>query len=265
MFKKVLVAGFVSFATLIGFAHAAAPASPHTLSGNVGLYSQYVFRGLAQTDRDPALQGGFDYGHSSGFYVGTWASNISWLRDAAPSSYSSGGSLEMDFYGGFKGDIGKSGLSYDAGLLYYYYPGSIAAGSVKADTLELYTGLGWKWLSAKFSYGLNKKTFGVIDSRGTWYLDLGAAVPLGNSGVTLDLHYGKQKYRGAGGTNDTLFSYNDWKVGVSYALPQDFTIGAYYTDTSSANPLGYGSVAQGGAFPRNITDGTGTIYISKSF
>jgi len=62
---------------------AAAPATPatpeHTLTANVGLYSEYIFRGIAQTGGKPAVQGGFDYAHSSGFYAGTWASNISWL------------------------------------------------------------------------------------------------------------------------------------------------------------------------------------------
>jgi uncharacterized protein (TIGR02001 family) len=225
---------------------------------------------LTQTDRDPALQGGFDYSHASGFYAGTWASNISWLRDATPSSYTSGGSLEWDFYGGLKGTFGKSDFTYDVGLLYYYYPGSIApAPAIKADTLEIYGALGWKWITAKYSYSLNNKTFGVPDSRGTWYLDLGADVPLGETGLTLNLHYGKQKYdgqtAGAAFDNDTLYSYDDWKIGLTYALPKDFTIGVFYTDTSSANRLGYGSVSEGGVFPRNIAKGTGTVFIKKTF
>src|SRR4051794_36640047 len=80
----------------------AAPATPpeHTITGNVGFFSQYIFRGLTQTNRDPALQGGFDYAHSSGFYLGTWASNISWLKDGG--TYSGGGGIEGDFYRGFK-------------------------------------------------------------------------------------------------------------------------------------------------------------------
>jgi len=80
---------------------AAAPATPatpeHTLTANVGLYSEYIFRGIAQTGGKPAVQGGFDYAHSSGFYAGTWASNISWLEDFGAYDRSS---LEWDFYGG---------------------------------------------------------------------------------------------------------------------------------------------------------------------
>ena len=274
MFKKTVLVGMVATALSAGAAMAqtpAAPASPHTLTGNVGLFSQYIFRGLTQTDRKPALQGGFDYSHASGLYAGTWASNISWLRDATPSSYTSGGSLEWDFYGGFKNTIGKTDFTYDIGLLYYYYPGSIAPSpAIKADTLELYGALGWKWVTVKYSHSLNNKTFGVTDSRGTYYLEANADVPLGGSGLTLNLHYGKQKYDGNNGANNRIFSYNDWKVGVSYALPKDFTIGAFYTDTSSADVAGYGSTtecsASGcGVFPRNISKGTGTIFLKKTF
>jgi uncharacterized protein (TIGR02001 family) len=198
MIRKTVIAGALAAAFAPGLAlaqaPAPAPASPHTLTGNVGLYSQYIFRGLTQTDRDPALQGGFDYSHSSGLYLGTWGSNISWLRDFG--SYSGGGSLELDFYGGFKGNIGKSDFTYDVGALYYWYPGDVAPGFVKADTLELYGALGWKWLSVKYSHSVKNKTFGVPDSRGTYYLDFTANVPLGGTGLTAIAHWGKQKFDG---------------------------------------------------------------------
>ena len=76
---------------------APAPAPEHTLTANVGIFSQYIFRGLSQTAGKPAIQGGFDYAHSSGFYAGTWASNASWLEDFGLYTRSS---LEWDFYGG---------------------------------------------------------------------------------------------------------------------------------------------------------------------
>ena len=88
--------------TVSNFAAAAEePASPHSFTGNVGLFSQYVFRGLAQTNEEVALQGGFDYSHSVGIYAGLWGSNISWLRDAG--AYKAGGSAEIDLYAGYKG------------------------------------------------------------------------------------------------------------------------------------------------------------------
>lgn len=263
MFKKTIIAGLVASAFVP--AVAAAADSPHTLTGNVGIYSQYIFRGLAQTDRDPALQGGFDYSHSSGFYAGTWMSNISWLRDTA--AYSGGGSLEMDFYGGFKGAFGSSDFGYDVGLLQYYYPGNVAPGFVKADTLELYGALSWKWLSAKYSYSLDSKTFGVTDSRGSWYLDLTANFPVTDK-LSLIAHWGKQKFEGstaAGVSNDSFASYEDYKIGATYALPKDFTIGAYYTDTkmNGTQTAFYTTPAAAGS--RYLGKEAFTVYVSKTF
>ena len=276
MFKKTVIAGALAAAIIPVTALAADPPPEHTLTGNVGLYSQYVFRGLTQTNREPAVQGGFDYAHRSGIYAGTWASNISWLRDGG--AYNAGGSMEWDFYGGWKPTWGD--FTFDIGTLYYWYPGDANTPAnplnPKADTWEIYGGAAWRWLSLKYSHSIDNKTFAVLDSSGTWYLDLTATVPLGDfskplTGFTFIAHWGRQKYSGtdprtaAVGSNDALYSYEDWKIGLTYALPKDFTIGAFYTDTSSANPLGYGSVAEGGVFPRNIAKGTGTVYLQKTF
>jgi len=263
MIKKTVIAGFIAAAFGSGVAQAQS-ASPHSITGNVGIYSQYVFRGISQTNGDPAIQGGFDYSHSSGLYAGTWASNISWLRDT--DAYSSGGSAELDFYGGFRNTFGKSDFGYDVGVLYYYYPGDAAVGFVKADTWEAYGALSWKWLSLKYSYSLDNKTFGVTDSSGTWYLDFTANFPVTDK-LTLTGHYGKQKYEGdtstPGVSNDSLYSYEDWKIGASYALPKDFTIGVFYTDTTSINEAGYTTPAAHGA--RFNGKGQATVFISKSF
>jgi hypothetical protein len=105
MYKQTLRAGAIIAvlgASAVAFAQTAAAAeakSPHSLTANVGLFSQYIFRGLTQTNRDPAVQGGFDYAYETGgptVYVGTWASNISWLTDGGQYSSSS---LENDWYG----------------------------------------------------------------------------------------------------------------------------------------------------------------------
>src|ERR1700716_1518223 len=79
-------------------AEPAKPAEPYTITGNFGIYSQYIFRGLTQTDRKPAFQGGFDFAHTNGFYLGTWGSNVRWLHDAGACAH--GCSLEWDIYGG---------------------------------------------------------------------------------------------------------------------------------------------------------------------
>lgn len=273
------------------------PPSGHTLTANVGLYSQYVFRGLTQTNSDPAIQGGFDYSHSSGFYLGVWGSNVSWLKEnttsttgAVSGSYKSGGSLELDFYGGYKGSVGDFG--YDVGLLQYYYPGDTNPTSnpagVKANTLEAYVAGSWKWFTVKYSHAISDKVFGVRDARGTYYLDLSASVPLGETGLTLGAHYGMQKYTGKdpafNGTNignDGAYSYDDIKVSLAYDMGKigktfdGMTVGVAYTDTSSASCLGYGRFSetcsvngvagQSGVYPKNIAKGSGTVWISKTF
>lgn len=308
MLKQTVLAGVFAAAVVPTTALAADPPPEHSFTGNFGLYSQYIFRGLKQTDGDPAIQGGFDYAHKSGIYLGTWGSNISWLRENASvvvggtpvyaGTYGQGGSLELDFYGGYKMSFGDFGI--DVGTLYYWYPGKIQPAFAlaappfndvpKADTWEVYLGGSWKWLSTKFSYSVKDETFGVRDSDGTWYVDVSANVPLGDfakelTGITFMAHWGYQKYRGTdprnvafaagyGGNtpgNDELFSYKDFKVGLSYALPKDFTIGAYYTKAYDTNNLGYGGVFDTGPgglpgpFPRNIAKGTGTVYLQKTF
>lgn len=269
MFKKSVIAGLTAAALGSGLAQAQQPpASPHTYTGNVGLFSQYVFRGLTQTNKEPALQGGFDYAHASGFYVGTWGSNVSVLRDT--SAYTAGGSLELDIYGGYKGTIGKTDLGYDVGLLYYWYPGDAAPGIKEADTLEVYGALSWKWLSAKLSYALSDDVFGVPDADGTYYLDFTATYPVPNTKLTLIGHYGIQKFTGNGVTctggsnNDDCASYNDWKLGVSYSLPKDFTVGAYYTDTDMTG-VQKNFYTPTGAGTKFLGKDTFTVYIQKTF
>ncbi len=267
MLKKTLIAGVVTAAFAPSFASAAD--SPHTLTGNAGIFSQYIFRGLTQTNSDPAVQGGFDYSHASGLYAGTWLSNISWLTDSPAATGYTSSSLEWDMYGGFKGTFGKSDFGYDVGLLYYYYPGTrntaLYPGTVKADTLEGYGALTWKWLSAKYSYSLNNKTFGVADSSGSWYLDLSANFPVTDK-LTLVAHYGKQKFEGttaAGVSNDSFASYEDYKLGLSYALPKDFTVGGFFSGTSmnSTQEAFYTNASDN----RFVGRDTFTVFVQKTF
>jgi uncharacterized protein (TIGR02001 family) len=247
----------------------AAPASPHTFAGNIGWFSQYIFRGLTQTNEKPAIQGGFDYSYNFGSttgYLGTWGSNITWLSDEG--QYTSSG-LENDFYGGFRGNFGATDFSYDAGFLYYYYPGTVAPGGQRGDTEEIYGLLGWKWLTAKLSYSIGNSIFAVRNSSGTYYLDISANYPVGDTGLTLIGHFGDQKYKGtddrlaAGQTNDGLFSYRDWKIGASYDVSKltsvlsNVTVGAYFTDTN-AKDAGY--MIQG----KNIGKSEATVFIQKT-
>jgi len=232
--------------------------SPHSLTANIGLYSQYIFRGMTQTAEDPALQGGIDYSHSSGVYLGLWGSNVAWLEDY--QGYSSG-SLELDVYGGYRGKFGNSDFTYDVGLLHYNYPGNRPVGIVNANTTEVYGALGWKWLSAKVFYSLDD-TFGFSTGSGSTYLDLSANIPLGETGLTAGLHWGRQDFEGAANDN---FDYEDWKLALSYDLGKvsnvmtGTTVGVMYTDTHSKR------AAWTDANGVYMGDSQTTVWLSRTF
>ena len=220
---------------------AQAPASPHTVTANVGFFTEYIFRGISQTGGKPALQGGFDYAHANGFYAGTWASNASWLQDFRAYRRSS---LEWDFYGGYKWSFAND-FGLDVGTIYYYYPGQKNPGVVSADTWEIYVAGTWKFLGAKFSYSLDDY-FGARPTGqktdGTWYLDLFANYAFGESGWSLNAHYGILDVANDGTqAAGTEASYNDWRIGGAYTVPsgpvKGLEVGAFYTDTSAKKPF----------------------------
>lgn len=188
-----------------------------SISGNAALVNDYRFRGYSQTNFKPSIQAGFDIEHRSGLYVGNWNANVS--DDLFPK-----GNLEMDFYGGWKGKLGNSGLELDAGVLYYYYPGSDASrvnprkrGAI--DNLDLYVGLNYD--AGRYgSYGLKYSYtpgdfFKAPDSKGTWYLSADAAYDLGD-GWSIDAHVGYQKLKNAADRHGrSLSHYVDYKLGVN--------------------------------------------------
>ena len=236
-------------------APAAAPAPAYTISYNVGLFSQYIFRGLTQTDEKPAIQGGVDFTHSSGFYLGAWGSNISWLEDGG---YYDNSSLELDIYGGYANSIGD--LGYNVGVLQYIYPGNdISDTYVNAETTEVYGALSYKWLQAKVSVVVSDGAFANKNSDGTYYAELNANIPLADSGVTANLHVGRQEYNGSlDGVSNDVYSYTDWKVGATKSFANGVNVGAYYSD-SNAKDAGYTLLG------KNIGDSTFTAFVQKTF
>lgn len=212
-----------------------APASPHTLTGNIGLTTDYVFRGVSQTQNGPAIQGGVDYSHASGIYAGFWASNVSWVSKQIPGGLKDNNSLETDFYAGYKGSAGDVG--YDLGLIRYFYPGDTIAGVATPDTTEVYVGASWKFLSLKYSHVVSKYFIGWTgaanaSTRGSNYLDLSASHDLGD-GWGLIAHVGHQKVE-KDSFNDA--SYTDWKIGVSKDVGFG-TVTLAYTDTNATKAV----------------------------
>jgi len=244
----------------------AAPAPTYTLTSNVGLFSDYIYRGISQTGNKPAIQGGFDYTHNSGFYAGVWGSSISWLGDTFAASGGTAGAtnagLELDTYFGFKNSFATD-FSYDVGFLRYNYPGSYPALATKADTDEVYGLIGWKWITLKYSYSLGK-TFTVPNASGTDYIDLSASYPIADTGITLGAHYGKQTYRGAAtdalnaaGTSPT---YSDYKLSVSKDF-SGYAVGLAYTSTNAAKGPGqFYNVLN-----KDLGKGTAVLSVTHSF
>jgi uncharacterized protein (TIGR02001 family) len=254
MNKKLItlaVAGALA-SPLMAVAADAAPTPEHTFTGNMTLATEYLYRGIAQTRGKPALQGGFDYAHSSGLYAGVWASNISWINDGTPGASAT---LEVDIYGGYKGAITED-IGFDVGVLTYNYPGSgkTPVGWINPDTTEVYGAITWKWLTLKYSHSTTP-LFGWYDpvtlnkSKGSGYLELNAAYDLGD-GWGISGHVGHQKVN-----HYSEASYTDYKIGVTKDLGFG-VLGAAYSTTNANDSCSGIAVAA-------ATDGNNPYCFSK--
>jgi uncharacterized protein (TIGR02001 family) len=198
-------------------AEAASPAPAYELAYNVGVVSDYRYRGISQTRLQPALQGGVDL-TAGAWYAGVWASNIKWIKDLGPGSK---GPLELDLYGGYKYEVNKN-LTLDVGALSYVYPSNNVVPN--ANTTEIYIGAASGPFSAKYSHAVTN-TFGYPTSKGSNYLEANVDYEL-VKGTNLVAHIGRQSIK-----NNAAASYTDYKLGVTYeALGGKFA--ASYVDAS---------------------------------
>lgn len=195
---KILAAMATALVCSGAFAQAKAPEPDYTLGFNVGAVTEYRYRGISQSRLKPALQGGVDFSHKSGFYLGAWGSTIKWIKDAGGDA-----DVELDLYGGYKGTAGD--LGYDVGLLRYQYPSHSLA--VSPNTTEIYGALSYGVVTAKYSHSVTN-LFGFTDSKNSGYLDLTANFDLGN-GWSVAPHVGHQRVK-----NNSAFSYTDYAVTV---------------------------------------------------
>lgn len=164
--KKTLLALLAASAAFTALP-ALADEAPDPLSFNLGAVTEYRYRGIAQSRLKPALQGGADYAAANGFYIGTWASTIKWVKDGGGD-----GNLEVDVYGGYKTEV-ASGVTLDVGLLQYVYPSNKLNPS--ANTLEVYGAVTFGVVTAKYSHSTSN-LFGFADSKGSGYLDVSATL-----------------------------------------------------------------------------------------
>jgi uncharacterized protein (TIGR02001 family) len=260
--RKLVIASAVAtaFAAPAAFAADAAPAAPapaYTFTGNVTLASEYIYRGIEQTHGKPAIQGGFDYAHNSGFYLGTWASSISWWSDQVPGDTAP---IEIDVYGGYKNAFGGGDWNYDVGLLTYNYPGNYPSGLTKPNTTEVYGAIGWKWISLKYSYVASSNLFGAVtpaggDTKGSGYTDLTATYDLGG-GWGISAHYGHQTVK-----DFSDASYSDYRVGITKDVGVG-SVGLTFSDTDAKHNAGdfYYSALDG----RNLGKSTAILSFTKT-
>ena len=267
--NKLLVAALAATFSLPALAEDAP-----SITGNVGFVSDYVFNGISQTYRNPALQGGFDYAHSSGLYVGTWASNIS-------GNQYTNASLEWDMYGGYNGKVNDD-LGYQIGFLEVMYPGGKAYNATpnyykKWDTAQVVLGATWKTLNVKYTrtltswYGIDSEGFtptmwadgsstadsaGVLDSKGSGYLEVNYSFEV-KEGLTLAAHAGHQKIQ-----NFALLDYTDYKLAVTKAHA-GFNFGLAYTTTNATDNSLYHVMANGD--DKKLSGSIVAVSVARSF
>jgi uncharacterized protein (TIGR02001 family) len=212
---------------------AAAGAAQADVSGTVTLATDYDFRGFSQTGEDPAIQGSIDYSNESGFYAGTWASNIGHFSDGGEGT----ASTELDVYAGFKGTAGSVG--WDAGIVYYTYSG---ASDLNYPEIYVKGTVGFFTGSVYYSNQFGGTYFNGEsweDTDDAFYVSADAAIPAGE--LTVNLHAG---FSDGDGLEQVYFgdedSYADYSAGISYSA-SNVTIGLKYVIRDSDSKVGYGS------------------------
>lgn len=263
--KTAIAAAISGLFAPAAFAQATPTVEVSPITANVSLVSDYRFRGITQSNYQPAIQGGFDYAHESGLYIGNWNSTINWVNNTAIGAVNA--PLEMNFYGGFKKELIAPGFASDFGVLQYYYPQSggpyPANTMLNPNTTELYAAQNYTFGPVtgfgKVSYGLTN-IFGIPNSTGSYYLDLTTNVDTGFWGISLNGHVGYQYV--AGQPNSTIsvsdgslnnLSYTDWKLGATKDFGGGLALSASYVSTN-ANPAWWntfngnkGGAGRGGA------------------
>jgi uncharacterized protein (TIGR02001 family) len=252
MQTKTILLPLLLLATASAMAESNGPEPEYSLTYNIGAVSDYRVRGIAQTSYKPAIQGGADFAHKAGFYAGTFASNVKWVKEF---NLATKGSWELDLYGGFRDAI-TSDISYDVGVITYRYPGNNSgdAGTPgaglfsKADTTEVYGSMTYKMVTLKYNRSVSN-FLGNLDSHGSQYLDLSASFDLGN-GFTLTPHVGHQwipnQALPANYTDGSLTLAKDFGNGLSATVAAMDTNAkrSFYTD-SNGRFLGRGTVVLG--------------------
>lgn len=250
IYGLLVLAGTISTDAVAQIASQEPGAGDIQVSANATLMSDYRVRGISQTSRKPAFQGGFDVAHSSGLYVGNYNSNLSYFSDAGLGS----SSIEIDVYGGYRAQL-TGNLALDVGVFHYHYPGDYSPGITKPHTTELYAGVSFGPVAAKYWHSVTNY-FGIPGSGDTGYGEINLTHTLGESGVTVIGHIGRTSVAGRG---NSAFDYEDWSLAVSKDLGAGFSLGAIYIDTNA------GRLFYTDARGRYLGKGGGILYLKRMF
>jgi len=200
MYNKKFLSAAMASALFLG---AAATQAAPDISGNVALTTDYKFRGISQSDESPALQGGFDIAWENGFYLGTWASSVDFDTDGSGFD----GSLELDYYGGWSGDLSDN-FSVDVGYMMYTYPGDDGA---DGDLQEIYGSVSWSDLTVGGAY--SDDYYGETGRFYYVYGDYSFSLPA-DFGLALHVGYNDLDKKG-GFLSDGQDSYIDYSIGLT--------------------------------------------------
>ena len=231
------------------------------LTGNMTITSNYVYRGISMSQNGPAVQGGIDYAHKSGLYIGNWNSSFRTVPNLSNDDIDATSNVQMNVYGGWKKDIYK-GLTVDAGYNTLNFPTASKMGD-KTDynTAEFYGAISYKPLTVKYSQ-TTTNYFGLNNSSGTQYLqaDIKQSLGLVNDklkDLSLVAHYGNTKV-----ANHSNLNYNDINAGLVYAFPQQWDLSVvYYTNTAMSKQFQAANSWNGSKYYSNTT----VVSLTKSF
>ena len=219
--KTALASALVASLTTVQAADT--PPSSFSFSGNVALTSDYVFRGMTQTDEESAIQGGFDVEHNSGLSAGIWGSNVKFLEDHTVDPHDRA-DHEIDLYIGFSNEL-DNGFSYGITALYFMYPG--AHKDLNYDFAEFNFSTGYK-LPIGTTFGLS------YDYSPEFFGEAGEAHhALFNIGHSLDNGWGFSVYiaRQIIEINENYSdNYTYYGVSISYSI-NDFELAVNVSDT----------------------------------
>ncbi len=237
-------------------------AGAFTFSGNVTIASDYRFRGVSQTENNFALQGGFDVAHKSGFYAGTWASNL------AGWGTFEGANIELDLYAGYAADVG--GLAVDGGLIWYVFP----AGLSNTSYGEIYGSLGKNvggvdvTLGANYAFPQSALSLNG-DNEDNIYIYSDAGFDLGDTPLSFSAHLGYSDGNPGVGPNGWVASptgtFLDWSIGVAVDLPGPLEASVTYVDTDIGEDEAAAFALINSGYRFGIGRATAVFAISASF